>query len=62
MIIEINKDIELEKIFEMYNNIDGESRNAKLQERSMSIGDIISIDEEFFIVNTTGFTKITIKE
>jgi len=70
-ILELNddKDFVLDKIFSLFNHYSTNPmsreeaqqwiRNNNVSHTSMSIGDVVALDDEYYVCDTEGWTKIT---
>jgi hypothetical protein len=48
----------LEHVFRAHNAVDGTERNVTLRIRSLSVGDVVQLDERAFAVDSVGWTEI----
>ncbi len=48
----------LEHVFRIHNAVDGTERNVRLGIRSLSVGDVVQLDEHAFAVDPIGWTEI----
>jgi hypothetical protein len=48
----------LEHVFRIHNAVDGTERNVRLELRSLSVGDVVQLDERAFAVEPIGWTEI----
>jgi hypothetical protein len=52
----------LEHVFRIHNAVDGTERNVGLGLRSLSVGDVVKLDERAFAVDSIGWTEIDADE
>ncbi len=48
----------LEHVFRIHNAVDRTERNVRLGIRSLSVGDVVQVDERAFAVEPIGWTEI----
>ena len=48
----------LEHVFRVHNAVDGTERNVRLGIRSLSVGDVVQLDERAFAVDPVGWAEI----
>ncbi len=48
----------LEHVFRIHNAVDGTERNVRLGIRSLSVGDVVQLDERAFSVDSFGWTEM----